>query len=922
MILCKNCGCEIEAQDGLDFCPSCLLADALGHDGASETESSKGAKPHKSGFASLLETRRDFFDKYQILRRVGGGGQGEVWEVWDFQFRRALAMKRLNDEMMKSPAACYRFIAEAQLASQLKHPGILPIYDLGLDLDGKAFYTTDLLSGSTFTEVWQAVKKSDSDWPLHKALEMLIRVAEVMAHAHNRGVIHRDLKPANIMVGQFGDVRVIDWGSARVLAKSGHSIQEPFVHLATEQIRTDRDDSLRPDLPTDAAGQPMTISFTPPEILAGRWDQLGPETDIYSMGVMLYELLSHRLPFADENGKLPDRNSLVELIKTTPPTPVRHLNRRVSRDLAAITEKAMARDISNRYRSMNELAEDIRAALETRPVQARQPTMLLRIQKLAQRNASHVLFGCVILAVIAVSISILRGLKVQRDVARQVTAVRNAELAARNGHWRDDLHFLDEAEAAGYGDTIFLGLQRSEAWTVLNEPTRAGLELRRLIRQRDLAGRRGAVLLRMGDYELFDKATADQGVEHVREALAAKLNGSDLFIAQGLLADSVPKALDFFQQALQIDPYSYSAHIHSLGMEFVLGHHAELAAHIRLFLILYPDDPSPRYLEAVESALGGRLPEATAALEPLRQTMSATAWTQLLLGFRNVAEAAGCFSIDALLSTNALDSRKLGQLMTDAGSLITASLGQSNTGPTRLREPHLPCFEHGLMDAVTAVQALGVPLYSDIMPFIRQIKSSWQLCPESVLPFRAATMLEARQPPGGPKSVPLLAIQAELFQMAADSASFVPNLPRSSRYLASEAELELVQSNSNNFTQARRECLRNVQAAAAAEEISSLECRAYFDLAFKLADYESAKRFLDRWEKAVPDDTDVLRKRIELQIATGNFPSAIQLIDSLLARIPGDSWAEQQRRGAMTQLATFLGSLAPPKGATNGATAP
>jgi tetratricopeptide (TPR) repeat protein len=153
--------------------------------------------------------------------------------------------------------------------------------------------------------------------------------------------------------------------------------------------------------------------------------------------------------------------------------------------------------------------------------------------------------------------------------------------------------------------------------------------------------------------------------------------------------------------------------------------------------------------------------------------------------------------------------------------------------------------------------------------------------------------------------------------MAADSASFVPNLPRSSRYLASEAELELVQGNSNNFTQARSDCLRNVRAAAAAGEISSAECRAYFDIAFKLPDYDSAGRFLDRWEKAAPDDTDVLRKRIELQIATGDFPSAIELIDHLLARIPGDLWAEQQRRGAITHLAMFLNSLAAPKGATS-----
>jgi serine/threonine protein kinase len=913
MVTCKACGCEIEAQDGLQFCPSCLLADALEDDAPTPQQrpSSGTSFPLTSTYgrlASRLGVRQDFFDKYSILRRVGAGGQGEVWEVWDFQFRRTLAMKRLSDEMMQSNAACYRFIAEAQLASQLKHPGILPIYDLGLDPDGKAFYTTDLLSGSTFAEVWRAVGASTPEWPLHKALEILIRVAEVMAHAHSRGVVHRDLKPSNAMVGQFGDVRVIDWGSARLLAKFRPDIEEPFVHIATEQVQTDRDDSLLPDLPTGVAGQPMTISFMPPEILAGHFDQLGPETDIYSMGVMLYELLAHRLPFANDKGHLPEQKELVELIKTTSPTPVRDVNPSTSRDLAAITEKAMARQKSNRYRSMNDFAEDIRAAMEIRPVRARKPTVLLRIQKLAQRNASHVLLICVILGIIAISISALRTLEVQKEAARQVTAVRNAELAARNGHWREDLRYLDNAEAAGYDDKIFLGLQRAEAWTALNEPDRAGAELRKLMRRSDLSARRGSVLLKMGDYELFDQATANQGVEHVRQALAAGLNQADQFVAQGLLAQSVPEALDSFQQALRIDPYSYSAHIHGLGMEFVLGRHADLATHIRVFLILYPDDPSPRFLKAMESALAGRLDEAAAALEPLRQTIGNDSWNKLIQGYRNVNEAARCFRIDALLPTNSFDSRKLSKVMTDAGSLLTASLADSNAGVQRLREPRLPCLEHGLLDAVTAVRALNVPFYKDITPFVEQIKASWRLCPEAVLPFRAATLLEMRHPPGGPKSAPLLAIQAELFQMAADSPSFVPELPRSARYLATKADLELIQSQPTKAGQLRNNCLRNIQAAVEDKEISSRESRAYFDIAVQLFDYSAAKRFLERWDKTAPNDPDLVRKRIELEIDAGNFPRALQLIDRLLMDVPDDLWAKQQQSALITQLTELIGS--------------
>jgi tetratricopeptide (TPR) repeat protein len=431
------------------------------------------------------------------------------------------------------------------------------------------------------------------------------------------------------------------------------------------------------------------------------------------------------------------------------------------------------------------------------------------------------------------------------------------------------------------------------------------------MRRSNLGQHRGAVLLNMGDFELFDKVTANEGEQHVREAMSANLSRADQLVAKGLLAESVTNALACFQQALRIDPYSYAAHIHSLGMEFVLGHHAELANHIQVFSILYPDDPSPRYLAAVESALSGRQPDATSALEPLQQSMSPDSWNKLVLGYQKISEAAQCFDIDVFLKGDAFDSKKLFQLMNEASALISASLPGAGTETVRLREPHLPCLENGFLDGVHAVQALSSPFYKDISPAVAQVKSSWRLCPEASLPFRAAAVLEARQPPAGSKSVPLLAIQAELFQMAADSSSFLPSLPRTARYLATRAELELIASQPTNVAALRTDSLRNVRVTANAEEVSPAECRAYCAMACDLSDYDSAKRLLDRWEKAVPNDAKVPRRRLDLLIATGNYGAAIQLIDRLLAQAPSDPWLLQQRRVVTEKLKRLFDSIQP-----------
>jgi serine/threonine protein kinase len=843
---------------------------------------------------SGLFTRRDFFQKYEIMEKLAGGGQGDIWRVWDFELRRCAAMKRLSEKTLTSQPAVYRFLAEAQIASQLEHPGILPIFDVGLDPDDRPYYTTQLLPGTTLEDVWRQIHKpTPSEWNVNRALELLLRVCDVMSHAHSRGVIHRDLKPSNILIGAFGDVRVIDWGSAHVLDAARKNFEETFVPLNWQTVETDRSRAMWADpqslLATAQSGYPGTLLFVPPEIVVGNIQALGAATDIYSVGVVLYFLLAGRLAYSKPDGSLPEQKELRALILQGPPEPVRSINRLVSRDLAAICEKAMAHDKDDRYLTMEELAEDIRAALEIRPVQARKPTIFLKLQKWSQRNVAYVLIGSAALIIISVTLSVAHGFKSQRDFARRMTTVRNAELAVRNGHWRDALKLWHEAEVAGYGDTVYLQLQQAEAWTILSEPDKSSAILQKLSRRSDLGNQRGAVLLRLGEHELFDRPTTVQGAEHIHEAMAAGLTVADQSFASGLLADSTPEALKQFHLALQFDPYHHGAHLHSLGLELLLGRHQELETHIRVFKILYPDDPTPIFVEAAEQALAGNEPGAQTLLASVHSQINSNALAQLNLAFRTYAQAAKFYDLDRWLSTETNGGTRTAQgnsVFTPENVFISGSL------PSVSRLPQLPCLQKGVFEGADALSRLAMPFLSSPQSGVKQIESAWQHHPEALVPVMGGLVLESRKPAGEPAPPWLLKLQAELFQLGADSPSMMPGMQRLSRYLAARTEFELNETGQTNAFGSN--CLANVRQAVS-EIKSPAEFKAYFDFAFKLGDIDLARDILGHWSSQQPDNPAVRRNRIEIEVASGDYGSALSLVDQLVADFPQDAWALDQR---------------------------
>ena len=162
----------------------------------------------------LLNTTR-----YQIVGEIAHGGVGVVYKGRDVDLGRDVAMKVLHDHMKSNPDVVQRFVEEAQIGGQLQHPGIVPVYELGLQADERPYFTMKLVQGQTLAALLTKRKSPMDD--RHRHLQIFEQICQTIAYAHARGVVHRDLKPSNIMVGAFGEVQVVDWGFAKVLGQGG-----------------------------------------------------------------------------------------------------------------------------------------------------------------------------------------------------------------------------------------------------------------------------------------------------------------------------------------------------------------------------------------------------------------------------------------------------------------------------------------------------------------------------------------------------------------------------------------------------------------------------------------------------------------------------------------------------------------------------
>jgi serine/threonine protein kinase len=319
--------------------------------------------------------------KYKVLGSIGRGGMGVVHQARDLRIQRTVAMKVIKTSSQFSRENVLRFVDEAQLTGQLQHPNIIPVYELGLDDLGEVFYTMKFVKGITLDQVLRQIREGNEEalkkYPLGALLTVFQKICDAVAYAHSVGVVHRDLKPDNVMIGEYGEVLVMDWGLAKKMASGMH--EERLADVETPKPLPDHRGF--ETLNGLIVGTPPYIS---PEAARGELDRIDPRSDIYVLGSILYAMLTLRPPYpGKEFGELIEQivtgnfthpasysQPINPLRPSDPPAPgpdgavclMAHLpGRRVPEGLSAVVMKAMALDIEDRYATVAELQADVTA---------------------------------------------------------------------------------------------------------------------------------------------------------------------------------------------------------------------------------------------------------------------------------------------------------------------------------------------------------------------------------------------------------------------------------------------------------------------------------------------------------------------------------------------------------------------------------
>ncbi|MDB4958080.1 MAG: protein kinase [Myxococcales bacterium] len=331
---------------------------------------------------------------YLVSREIAKGGMGRVLEARDLRLGRQVAIKEL---LPRSRDVAKRFEREALITARLQHPSIIHVYEAGIWPGGEPFYAMPHIAGRSLDKVVAERKTLAARLDL---LSNVISVADALAYAHSENVIHRDLKPANVLVGEYGETVVIDWGLAKDLDTTGDAKESQQMSVR----------ALIDETPGSVVGTP---AYMPPE--QARGEAVDERSDVYAIGALLYKVLVGRAPY--EAGKA---KTVIELVKARAPVPIQDREAGVPRDLVAIVEKAMARDPNDRYPTAGALARDLKRFQTGQLVDAHRYTRAQLVWRFVKHHRVALMIAATALAVLAiVGVVSVRSILVERETAKR-----------------------------------------------------------------------------------------------------------------------------------------------------------------------------------------------------------------------------------------------------------------------------------------------------------------------------------------------------------------------------------------------------------------------------------------------------------------------------------------------------------------------